>query len=352
MDFVAEYLKTLRRRGFSPRTLRLRQIILSSYARQLKKSWDAITQEEMMQAIEARGNKPITERKHRNILNLFFKEMGIQIKLPYLKVQTVLPVQPSDLLSPGDVLKIIDAAHHPRDKALVAVCYESGCRMSELLGLRKKDVTFNTTHARIRVQGKTGERIIPLVESVPYLLQWMNACGELADEEGIWQGYHGPIKRTRFQYLLSQLSKKALGRHVNPHLLRHSRATYLVKNPNVSEAVICALMGWRPGSPVMQRYIHLAGTDVEEAILTMHGVTELTKEQGSSLKPKVCLRCQHENPADAKFCAYCSLSLVSTVEMLKEEALFMRILKDKEVEQLIEDKLREIMQKEMQKEKG
>jgi len=108
---------------------------------------------------------------------------------------------------------------------------------------------------------------------------------------------------------LALLGQRVLQRHVHPHLFRHSRATYLISQ-GVPEAIVCELLGWRVGSSIVRRYVHLSGRDVQRALLQLHGLqVEEAPGTQSPLKPVTCPRCHHINPADAKFCSQCSLTL-------------------------------------------
>ncbi len=82
---------------------------------------------------------------------------------------------PQDMFSPSEIVKLIEAADHLRDKAIVAVLYESACRAGGFLGIRLKDVCFDKYGAYIMVTGKTGCRRIRLIESVPFLQRKMQA---------------------------------------------------------------------------------------------------------------------------------------------------------------------------------
>ncbi len=81
---------------------------------------------------------------------------------------------PEEILTEEDIKKTIDAAQNARDRALVAVLYESGCRAGEFLSMRMKNVSFDRYGAVIIVHGKTGYRRIRLVLSSPYLAKWIN----------------------------------------------------------------------------------------------------------------------------------------------------------------------------------
>lgn len=65
---------------------------------------------------------------------------------------------PEDLLTKEDIDRMIAVAELSRDKALVAILYESGARHGELVNCRVKDVRPNPSGFHIRLDGKTGSR--------------------------------------------------------------------------------------------------------------------------------------------------------------------------------------------------
>jgi integrase len=62
---------------------------------------------------------------------------------------------------------------NPRDKALISVLYESGCRIGEILSLKIRNVEFDNNGAVLIVNGKTGQRRVRLIHSVPRLMAWL-----------------------------------------------------------------------------------------------------------------------------------------------------------------------------------
>lgn len=57
---------------------------------------------------------------------------------------------------------------------------DTGCRLHEILKLRLKDISFKTTdegghqYAEVLVNGKTGSRHIPLIDSIPFVKDWID----------------------------------------------------------------------------------------------------------------------------------------------------------------------------------
>ncbi len=57
--------------------------------------------------------------------------------------------------------------------------WDTGCRPHELLKLRIKDIVFksatgNRQYAEVLVNGKTGSRHIPLIDSIPYVKDYLD----------------------------------------------------------------------------------------------------------------------------------------------------------------------------------
>ena len=56
--------------------------------------------------------------------------------------------------------------------------YDTGCRPHEILKLRIRDIVFKSTgtrqYAEVLVNGKTGSRHIPLIDSIPYVKDYLD----------------------------------------------------------------------------------------------------------------------------------------------------------------------------------
>jgi integrase len=81
---------------------------------------------------------------------------------------------PKDLLTKEDVRAQSEAANNQRDQALIAMLYETGARIGELIDLTVGDIEDRKRGKKVVVEGKTGSRRIPLVESVPNLNKSLN----------------------------------------------------------------------------------------------------------------------------------------------------------------------------------
>ena len=81
---------------------------------------------------------------------------------------------PKDLLTEEDIEAQVNAAKNPRDKAFIYFLYETGARIGEIIDLTVGDIEDRANGKKVVIEGKTGARRLPLVESVPHLNNWLN----------------------------------------------------------------------------------------------------------------------------------------------------------------------------------
>lgn len=108
--------------------------------------------------------------------------------------------------------------------------------------------------------------------------------------------------------MLKSVAKRAgIKKNIHPHLLRHSRATYLAKH--LTEQQMKSELGWTAGSSMAAIYVHLSGKDRDEAILKMNGIEVQETVSDSALKTIKCPRCREIQDKKAQFCFKCGLPL-------------------------------------------
>ena len=238
---------------------------------------------------------------------------------------------PDELLTREEILKMLEACDESRglaairDKALIAVLYESGARIGEILALKRKDVKETNYGFRLLIkESKTpeGRRVIPIVDAAPYLAEWLNSHPYNDAQAPLFISMprgvptKKPLTRNGAAQLLDRIAKRAkINRHVYPHLLRHCRASVLCRQ--LSESYLKKLMGWSMSSNMPSIYIHLSGADVEEEVLRIHGLAP-EREEEPLLERRVCQWCHEVNPGQSQYCSRCGRPLKTGVEVLRE----------------------------------
>jgi|tagenome__1003787_1003787.scaffolds.fasta_scaffold20956256_3 hypothetical protein len=88
------------------------------------------------------------------------------------------PYKPDDMWSSREHALFLKYCPYPRDRCYHAMANDTTARPHELLNLKIKDIKFkisadNIQYAEITVDGKTGSRTLPLIDSIPYIKEWI-----------------------------------------------------------------------------------------------------------------------------------------------------------------------------------
>ncbi|MCK4456477.1 MAG: tyrosine-type recombinase/integrase [Thermoplasmata archaeon] len=335
---------------------------LPKLARLLDKDFEDVTADDLrrvLHEIEEQELAEASKTEFRKTIKVFYRWLNGGERYPEC-VEWIKTTEkrsnnklPEELLTEEEVKRMISSAWSPRDRAIISLLWESGCRVGELLTMRIKNVSFEENLTRIAIHGKTGARRVPLLDSTPYLAEWLENHSLKEDSNAfLWVGI-GTVGRGQYlkypalRKMLVQVAKKAnVKKKVNPHNFRHSRATFLANH--LTEAQMNQYLGWVRGSDMPATYVHLSGRDVDDAILKMRGLKSKEEEVESTLAPKKCPRCDLVNKATGKFCNRCGAILdVQTAVAMQDEIeglddKFSTLLQDEDVQKLLMRKMVEL----------
>jgi len=123
-----------------------------------------------------------------------------------------------------------------RDRAMLETLYATGLRVSELVKLKARDVSFEVGFLRTTGKGKK-DRLVPLGEvALRMLKRYLDESrpallGGRTSESMFVTRRGGPMTRQGFWKLIKKYAKKAgIEMDISPHVLRHSFATHLLEH--------------------------------------------------------------------------------------------------------------------------
>lgn len=216
---------------------------------------------------------------------------------------------PADMLEwEVDVLPMVDAARNARDAALITVAFDAGPRADELRSLSVGDVSDTDHGLRIWVDGKTGQRSVDLIPSVPYLKRWLSDHPAPDDSTApLWSKLNSPegISYRQFLNCFKDAAERAgITKSVTPTNFRKSNATYLARK-GMNQAFIEDRQGRKRGSDATAHYVARFGTDSEAEYARLHGL-EVEEEEPEPIGPVECPRCSKETPRHESSCVWCN----------------------------------------------
>ena len=239
-------------------------------------------------------------------------------------------------------------------------------RPHEILNLKIKDVIFKLTseetqYAEILIRGgKTKPRTLPLIDSIPYVKDWIanhptgnnpeswlfvsmahNTFGLKLSYDGLSAHYKYYYRNRYFPQILRDGNipeadksriRNMLTKPWNLYIFRHSALTE--KSQILKEHVLRDHAGWSMTSRMPQIYIHYYGTESSRSLLEARGIITVDSKQVNILKSKKCPHCNEPNKSESRFCVKCPMVLTydaynETIEKEKQ--------RESEVQNLRED---------------
>ena len=153
------------------------------------------------------------------------------------------PARAFDSLTRAEMEAVLDAPDAEtwsgqRDRVLFTVMYNTGARVSEVIGATVSDVTINPGNTlRLRGKGRK-ERVLPLWKSTAKILAKWIAVNQLHGEQVLFSNARGArMTRSGVEKRLQEAVQKASencpslkAKRVSPHTLRHTIAMHLLQS--------------------------------------------------------------------------------------------------------------------------
>jgi integrase/recombinase XerD len=219
---------------------------VKNFAAYLGRSPDTASSEDVRRYqlhLTASGVGVPTVNQTISTLRFFFK---ITLGRPDLVERTAFVREPRKLpvvLSPEEVVRLLDAAPALKYKAALSVAYGAGLRVSEVVALKVGDIDSRRMVVRIEQGKRRKDRYVMLS---PHLLELLRAWWRATRPQGWLFPGRNPVQPMTTRQLNRACHAAAdmarIGKPVSMHTLRHSFATHLLEQ-NIDIRVIQVLLG-------------------------------------------------------------------------------------------------------------
>src|SRR5580692_11570779 len=211
-------------------------------------------------------------------LRFFFK---VTLDRPETTRHLVFVYEPRKLprvLSPEEVLRLLEAAPGPKHKAALSVAYGAGLRAMEVVALKVCDI--DSKRMMLRVEQGKGRKDRHAMLS-PRLLELLRDWWRIAHPQ-LWmfpgRDRINPMTTRQLNRVCHMAAERAgLPNWVAPHTLRHSFATHLLER-NIDIRVIQALLG-HSKLDTTARYAQVATNIIREVMSPLDRLTPLVPKK-------------------------------------------------------------------------
>jgi integrase/recombinase XerD len=221
------------------------------------------------------GKAPATQARAVNTLKSLFRFAHECGYLPFnpavpLKAPKVKDTLAERILDELDVLRLIDAVRsHPRNHLMLYLTYASGCRVSELVGLKWRDVKRRGEAGQVTLFGKGGKTRVVLLPAKVWRSLMAFQPAAFNPDSPIFVSRNGGHLSTRWveKIVKAAAIKAGLPEAVCPHFLRHSHASHALEN-GASIALVQQSLG-HSDLKTTSRYTHARPNESSSNFLSL-----------------------------------------------------------------------------------
>ncbi|MEC0665383.1 tyrosine-type recombinase/integrase [Priestia flexa] len=231
------YVNAKKLEGLSDATLNGYQLELNLFANRIKKKAESVTVSDIrIYLAELEHLKMSTIGQKLSILKSFFAwlhseeliERNPTLKLKTPKTEKRLP----KALTIEELEMLREACQTVRQRAFIEILYATGCRLSEVYGLDKDDINFQSMSTNVIGKGNKEREVYLSFKALYHLKKYLKSRNDNCN--ALMITHRKPYRRLSkrgIQYEINQIAKNAgLEKRVSPHTLRHTFATLTLNN--------------------------------------------------------------------------------------------------------------------------
>lgn len=220
-------------RNLKPGTIRTYKNNVTAFLEFTNKNPEKLTCEDArdyLVHLQSKGNKASTLNHKNGSLVFFYKRVLGKLWDDNLVPRAINDYAVPRVLSSSDIEKLLDATTNLKYKAMFAIMYSSGLRISEVIRLRYEDVSRTNMQIYIHEsKTHTARYAILSQRALDILTEYWFKCGRPRDIlfPNQWTG--GFLTASGPRLALKKSVKRAgLPDDIHSHCLRHSFATHLL----------------------------------------------------------------------------------------------------------------------------
>lgn len=239
-QLVKIYLVVKKTEGLAEGTLKNYYLILSSFFKWNRKQPEEIVANDIRMFLyfyqQERNISSRTLDKYREMICWFFnwahKEEYIP-RNPSISVKAIKYEQKErEALTQLELEYLRLACKTPRDKAILEFFYSTGCRVTELIGVKKSDINWKDNSVHLFGKGQKHRTSFINAKCEVTLKEYLKTRED--NNEYLFVSMrkpHNQLTKSAVEKVIRDLANASeVTKHVTPHVLRHTTATQAVNN--------------------------------------------------------------------------------------------------------------------------
>lgn len=240
---VETYLQCLALKGCSEQTVKNRRYSLNDMFKVIGKSPSQIETNDIRTYLyylkNTKGTSEATLNQYLTQINSFFKwcsEDGYCESNPCSKIQRfICEKKQRHALTDNEFNKIVSSCDNLKEKAILMVMYSTGCRVSELINIKKSDIDWMQNEqgeydVHLFGKGKKHRTSFLTQEAVDLVNEYLATRSDDSPYLFISQ-YGEKYERFAINRICDKLKDKSdVTTDFTPHIVRHTSATHALNN--------------------------------------------------------------------------------------------------------------------------
>lgn len=261
-DIVKAYIVSKSVEGFSKSTLYNRNVLLTMFFRMSQKAVEDVTANDIRVFLyRYQEERKVSNRSLETIrigLSSFFKWCQAEGYISSNPVTAVKAIKyerkERKPLTQIELEYLRNACQTPRERAIVELFYSTGCRIGELVILKKSDIDWVSKTIHLFGKGKKHRTGFLNAKAEVAIREYLNSRTD--ENPALFVTDRRPytaVKDCCVRKILSEIVKRtggAIENKVTPHVIRHTTATRMLEN-NASISSIQMLLGHENVSTTM-----------------------------------------------------------------------------------------------------
>lgn len=239
-EMVKTYLVCKKIEGMSEGTLYNYGHALRNFFLQLQKSPEQIQPNDIRVYLyryqETKGTSNRSLDKIRQMICSFFAWANTEGYLDKNPAITIKPIKyekkERQPMSQIELEYVRKACNTEREKAIVEFLYSTGCRVSELCGVKKSDINWNQKSVHLYGKGKKHRTSYINAKSEVTLLSYLESRKDCNEYLFVSERKpHGQLKKDAIEKIVRQIVERAnIDKPISPHIFRHTTASVSLQN--------------------------------------------------------------------------------------------------------------------------